>query len=278
MSDLELRMSGVPLNRHDLFGLRIDAMTKADVIDLVGSSLKSRDRLLIGVVNAAKIIKLRSDAVLRESLLECDVLLADGQSVIWASRLLGRPLPERVAGIDLFELMLGLAHRDGHSIYLLGARPEVLAMLEKKIQIRWPGLRIAGSRDGYFATVEAAAVAADIAGSAADMLFLGMTSPKKEIFLGTYGTSLGVPVLHGVGGSFDILAGLTRRAPLRWQRCGMEWAYRVIQEPRRLWKRYLTTNTQFIFLLLRELVRRRPPYDRAISSQQNPMNQGARHE
>ena len=151
-------------------------------------------------------------------------------------------------------------------------------MLEKKIQIRWPGLRIAGSRDGYFATVEAAAVAADIAGSAADMLFLGMTSPKKEIFLGTYGTSLGVPVLHGVGGSFDILAGLTRRAPLRWQRCGMEWAYRVIQEPRRLWKRYLTTNTQFIFLLLRELVRRRPPYDRAISSQQNPMNQGARHE
>lgn len=251
--------------RRQLFGLQVDALTIGQVLDLVRSSLESRERLLIGVVNAAKVINVRRDEFLRDSLLECDVLLADGQSVVWASRLLGQPLPERIAGIDLFELMLTLAHREGHSVYLLGARPEVLEKLVDQIQRRWPGLHVAGSRDGYFDASESADVAAKITHSGADMLFLGMTTPKKEIFLGTYGESLGVPVLHGVGGSFDVLAGLTRRAPLLWQRWGMEWAYRVLQEPRRLWKRYLTTNTLFLFLLLRERFRRLPLYVRTTN-------------
>jgi N-acetylglucosaminyldiphosphoundecaprenol N-acetyl-beta-D-mannosaminyltransferase len=92
------------------------------------------------------------------------------------------------------------------------------------------------------------------------MLFLGMGTPAKEIFLGRYADGLGVPVLHGVGGSFDVMAGVTRRAPARWQRAGMEWAYRLLQEPRRLWRRYLVTNTAFLFLLLGERIRRRPAY------------------
>ena len=87
------------------------------------------------------------------------------------------------------------------------------------------------------------------------MLFLGMVSPKKEIFIGTYGQTLGVPVVHGVGGSFDVLAGVTDRAPLTWQRAGMEWAYRLKQEPRRLARRYLTTNTAFLALTIQERVR-----------------------
>lgn len=260
-----LRTQPQPQPRRRLFGLQVDAMTADEVVGLVRASLQSRRRLLIGVVNAAKVINARRDPWLRDSLLECDVLLADGQSVVWASRLLGQRLPERVAGIDLFELMLALAHRDGRSVYLLGARPEVLAVLEEQIQIRWPGLRIAGSRDGYFDAAQSAEVAAGIAATGADMLFLGMTSPKKEIFLGTYGSTLGVPVLHGVGGSFDVLAGLTSRAPLRWQRCGMEWAYRVLQEPRRLWKRYLITNTRFLFLLLHERIHRVPLYARTTT-------------
>jgi N-acetylglucosaminyldiphosphoundecaprenol N-acetyl-beta-D-mannosaminyltransferase len=82
-----------------------------------------------------------------------------------------------------------------------------------------------------------------------------MTTPKKEIFLARYGDQLGVPVLHGVGGSFDVLAGVIKRAPVSWQRCGMEWAYRMLQEPRRLWKRYLVTNLAFLGLVVRELIR-----------------------
>jgi N-acetylglucosaminyldiphosphoundecaprenol N-acetyl-beta-D-mannosaminyltransferase len=205
-------------------------------------------------------VRLRDDAHLRDSLLDCDVLLADGQSVVWASRLLRRAVPERVAGVDLFERLLELAARDGRSVYLLGARADVLATLQQRLGERFPALKIVGARDGYFTDAEASTVAADIADSDADMLFLGMTSPKKEIFLGDFGETLGVPVLHGVGGSFDILAGVIKRAPLLWQRLGLEWLYRVLQEPRRLWRRYFTTNVTFIALVLRELVRRQPPY------------------
>ena len=243
-----------------ILGMPIDAMTMDDVLDRCRASLATRERTLVGVVNAAKMVRLRDDAHLRDSLLDCDVLLADGQSVVWASRLLRRAVPERVAGVDLFERLLELAARDGRSVYLLGARADVLATLQQRLGERFPALKIVGARDGYFTDAEASTVAADIADSGADMLFLGMTSPKKEIFLGDYGETLGVPVLHGVGGSFDILAGVTKRAPLLWQRLGVEWLYRVLQEPRRLWRRYFTTNVTFIVLVLRELVRRQPPY------------------
>lgn len=243
-----------------MFGLTLDVVTMEDVIQACRSSLAERRRLLIGVVNAAKIVSLGGNAELRDSLLDCDIVVADGQSVVWASHLLGSPLPERVAGIDLFERLLQLAEVEDRGVYLLGARPDVLATLESKLTERFPRLRIVGSRDGYFTEAESAQVAADIRQSGADMLFLGMTSPKKEIFLRTYWPSLDVPILHGVGGSFDVFAGLTKRAPERWQRAGMEWAFRLVQEPRRLWRRYLVTNYKFLALTIRELMRAAPPY------------------
>jgi len=248
--------------RRRLFGLEFDAMTSTQVVERAESALRTRDPLLIGVANAAKVINLRKDPLLRDSLLEADLLVADGQAIVWASRIVRRPLPERVAGIDLFERLLELADAGGRSVYLLGARPEVLAVLVERIRTRYPRLRVAGARDGYFTADEAAAVADEIAASGADMLFLGMVSPKKETFLATYGDRLHVPVLHGVGGSFDVLAGITRRAPRSWQRLGLEWAYRLVQEPRRLWRRYLVTNTAFVGLTLRELVRPIPLYSR----------------
>lgn len=245
----------MPHHRQLLFGMYLDAVRMEDVIDRCHAALASRSRMLLGVLNAAKIVKLRNDTLLRNSLLECDLLLADGQSVVWASKILGRPLPERIAGIDVFDRLLTLAHQDGRSVALLGAQPNVLRRLEEVIRTRFPGLKIACSHHGYFEPHEAGDVAAAIRVSGADMLFIGMTSPKKEIFLATYGPTLNVPVLHGVGGSFDIMAGLTKRAPLAWQRAGMEWAYRLLQEPRRLWWRYLATNTSFIRLTAREMIR-----------------------
>lgn len=245
--------------RH-LFGLEVDALTMDQTVALAERAIRQHERLLIGVVNAAKIAKLNADPVLRDSLLEADVLLADGQSVVWASRLLRQPLPERVAGIDLFEELLGVADRGHLRVFLLGAKPDVLTRVEQEIAVRWPGVVIAGSRDGYFTEAEADEVAEQIAGSAPDLLFLGMTTPKKENFIGRYGERLGVPVQHGVGGSFDVLAGVTARAPRAWQRCGMEWAYRVAQEPRRLWRRYLVTNLAFLGLVGLELVHPHPAY------------------
>ena len=241
--------------RQSFFGLNLDALTLPQVVEICDTCMDSHARVTVGVVNAAKVVNLRSNHMLRESLMHCDLLLADGQSVVWASRLLGRPLPERVAGIDLFESLLELGARERRSVFLLGARQDVLDRLVAALRARWPDLPIAGAHHGYFTDEEAPQVAARIAASGADMLFLGITSPKKEIFLARYGAELGVSVLHGVGGSFDVMAGVTKRAPESWQRLGMEWAYRLKQEPRRLARRYLSTNTAFLGLLVRERLR-----------------------
>ena len=176
-------------------------------------------------------------------------------AVVWASRVLRQSLPERVAGIDLFEELLGLAHRERYSVYLLGAEQAVLQEVIERVNARYPGVRIAGSRNGYFGRDQEAEVAANVRDARPDILFVAITPPKKEIFLATWGRVMSVPVCHGVGGSFDVMAGKVKRAPVLWQRVGLEWLYRTLQEPRRLWKRYLVTNSIFLWMVLRELVR-----------------------
>lgn len=238
-----------------LYGLTIAQLDLAGARQLCADAIAGHHRLLVGVVNAAKIVNMRRDPLLRSSLLECGVVLADGQSVVWASRLLRRPLPERVTGIDLFESLLSLANDNGYGVYFLGATQQVMDDMLAEVGRRWPNVRIAGARNGYFTQDADAAVAAEIRASGAEMLFLGMSSPRKEKFLGQYATSVNVPVMHGVGGSFDILAGKTQRAPLAWQAAGLEWAYRLLQEPRRMFWRYFTTNNMFLAITLRELLR-----------------------
>ncbi len=242
---------------RQLFGVPIHAATTAQTIELCDKSIRAHDRLVIGVVNAAKIVRMRNEIPLREAVLGADIVLADGMSVVWASRILGLPLPERIAGIDLFYSLLDLADRQGYSVYLLGAEQNVLDIVMKRIRESYPHARIAGSRNGYFVEDNAASIAEDIRSSRADILFVAITSPKKELFLDAYGDRFGVPVCHGVGGTFDIMAGKVKRAPVVWQKTGFEWLYRTFQEPRRLWKRYLVTNSVFIWMVLQELVRKR---------------------
>ncbi|WDR06228.1 WecB/TagA/CpsF family glycosyltransferase [Devosia rhodophyticola] len=257
-----------PSPRRLLFGLYVDSMRMDETVERCRQAIQTHTSLLVGVLNAAKIVNLRRDPGLREAILDCDLLLADGQSIVWASRLLGKPLPERVTGIDLFEQLLALADQQQRGIYLLGAKPQVLAALEANIAKRWPNVKIAGSHHGYYSEDEATTIATDIRASGADMLFLGMASPKKEIFLRRFRHELDVPVLHGVGGSFDVLAGLTRRAPPSWRRLGLEWAYRLVQEPGRLWKRYLMTNSAFVALTVREALRPAAPLGPSASTEQ----------
>jgi N-acetylglucosaminyldiphosphoundecaprenol N-acetyl-beta-D-mannosaminyltransferase len=244
-----------------LFGVQVNALTMEQVIAACDAAIESGDMLSIGVVNAAKIVTMRRNPELRKAVTSCDLVLADGQAVVWASRLLRQPLPERVAGIDLFERLLARAAQRGHRVFILGATDEVLADATAEALRRWPELVIAGSRNGYFPMTEADQVAAQIQASGADLLFVAMTSPKKELFLETWGPSLGVKVSHGVGGSVDVLAGKVRRAPAGWQKLGLEWLYRVKQEPGRLWKRYLVTNVSFAAMLAVELVKPAQPYD-----------------
>lgn len=240
--------------RQDLLGLSLDPFTMTQAVARCATAIEHGQYMSIAVVNAAKVMWMRRDPALHRSVTACDMIVADGQSVVWASRLLRAPLPERVAGIDLFTELLAVAEEKGYSAFFLGARPEVLTSMLAAISQRFPGLKVAGSRDGYFSLDEESQVAEEIRDSGADMLFLGISSPKKELFLDRWGKSTGVSVAHGVGGSFDVLAGVTARAPIWWQRHGLEWLYRALQEPMRLGPRYLKTNLSFIKLVATELV------------------------
>jgi N-acetylglucosaminyldiphosphoundecaprenol N-acetyl-beta-D-mannosaminyltransferase len=235
--------------RREMLGVTLDPLTMPQAVARCVEAVDHGGYVAVGVVNAAKVVKMRQDVSLRGAVSDCTMVLADGQSVVWASRLLRAPLPERVAGIDLFLELLAQADRRGYRVYFLGARPDVLERMLAAVTGQFPGMTVAGSHDGYFGSDEEPEIAAEIRRSGADLLFLGMSSPKKELFLNQWGERTGAHVAHGVGGSFDILAGVTNRAPLWWQRCGLEWLYRALQEPLRLGPRYLTTNLSFVRLV-----------------------------
>ncbi len=236
-----------------LFGIPIHAMTMDDVLSVVADTIERRSRLLIGVVNAAKLVNMRRSELLRESVLSSDVVLADGMAVVWAMRLLGRSIPERVAGIDLMTRMLEMGSERHWRVFCLGATEEVSGATVDRIKREYAGVVIAGRRDGFFKADEEQAVVDEVRRSNADILFVAMSPPKKEQFLARWFDELNVPVCHGVGGAFDVLAGKTKRAPVIWQKLGMEWLYRVVQEPRRMWRRYLVTNTLFCWMLAGEV-------------------------
>ena len=241
---------------RDLFGVGVDALTMAQAVTRCTDAVEHGGHLSVGMVNAAKVVAMRRNEGLRNAVAGSSMVLADGQSVVWASRMLGSPVPERVAGIDLFLELLDEAARRAYRVYCLGARRDVLDRMLAEIARRYPGLAVAGARDGYFRAEQEPDVAAEIRRSGAHLLFIGMSSPKKELFVSQWGKSTRAGVVHGVGGSFDVLAGLTRRAPAWYQDHGLEWLYRAWQEPARLGRRYLTTNIWFIGLVARELLRR----------------------
>jgi N-acetylglucosaminyldiphosphoundecaprenol N-acetyl-beta-D-mannosaminyltransferase len=207
--------------------------------------MTARTPLTCVSLNVAKLVNMRRDPQLREDVERGDLICPDGMGIVWGARLLGLRAPERVAGVDLLERLLELCARRGYRPYILGAEESVLRRAAENLTARYPGLRFAGLRNGYFQDDEAAAVAEAIKDAKADCLFIAISSPKKERFMKAYGAATQTPLVMGVGGSIDVAAGLARRAPPWAQRCGLEWLFRLAQEPRRLWRRYLLTNGVF---------------------------------
>lgn len=207
------------------------------------------------VVNVAKIVEMRNDRELREIVSSCDLINADGMPLVWASRLLGNPLPCRVAGVDLFQNLVKLCAEKGYRPFFFGAREWVVKKVVDKFKEKYGGLDVAGYRNGYYSENEEPEIAAMIRDSKADMLFVGFSSPMKEKFLNRWMDTMKVPFCMGVGGSFDIIAGMTKRAPVWMQQCGMEWFYRLLQEPKRMWKRYAKTNPVFVWMVLKEYIK-----------------------
>lgn len=237
-------------------GVRLHPWTMEETAAFVERALDEGRLVRHASVNVAKLVRLRSDPDLRRDVESCDVVTADGQGVVWGAALTGVTLPERVAGIDLFRRMLELAARRGEPVFLLGAREHVLDRAVATLRNEFPALDVAGTHHGYFGADEAPVWEA-IRRSGATMLFVGMDTPRKERVVAQAGPEHGLSFAMGVGGAFDVVAGERRRAPATWQRAGLEWAYRLAQDPRRLGRRYLVTNTVYAALLARERIRRR---------------------
>jgi N-acetylglucosaminyldiphosphoundecaprenol N-acetyl-beta-D-mannosaminyltransferase len=242
--------------RVELLGCPIDAVTMAEAVERVGQAVTSRETCQHVAINAAKLVKFQRDPALREAVLGCELVTADGQAVVWAARLLQQRLPERVAGIDLMNELLIEATLRGHRVFLLGARADVLARAEAAILERLPELQIVGRHHGYFAPDEEEAVVEQIALARPDLLFVALETPAKELFLARNRLRLSIPFIMGVGGTFDVLAGVRRRAPVPFRKLGLEWLYRLAQDPRRLAGRYVVGNSQFIWLVACAVARR----------------------
>jgi N-acetylglucosaminyldiphosphoundecaprenol N-acetyl-beta-D-mannosaminyltransferase len=250
-----------PRPRHAIriLGCRVDSTAMQGALDWCLAACRSRGpaRILL-TANASHLVQVQDDPALRQACDAADFVTADGMSLVWASRLLGTPLPERVAGIDLLQRLLDVAQDHKFRIFLLGAKQEVLASLVKRLRDEHPELELAGWRDGYFGPGEHESVLRQIAGSNAHILFVGMPSPFKDVWCQRYRDQLGVRLIIGVGGAFDVLAGMVPRAPYWMQQSGLEWAWRLLLEPRRLWRRYLYGNSRFIWLVLKQRLLRAP--------------------
>lgn len=244
--------SGTPAEKIVLFGVPIDNLTLAETVDRIEEMIRSGGTHQHVVVNVDKIVKLQRDPQLREAIRDCDLINADGQPIVWASRLLGQPLKERVTGIDLFGALVERCAQRGFRPFFLGAREEVVQTMAGVLKAQHPRLQLAGCRNGYWINEEEASVVAQVKQARPDVLFVALSSPKKEIFLRRWKAELQVPFVMGVGGTFDVVAGLVKRAPGWMQRCGLEWLYRLIQEPRRMWRRYLVDDMAFLAMLWRE--------------------------
>jgi len=235
----------------------IDCLNMQETLQLIENAIKEKSQLQHMVVNAALLVYMQRNKELYDSIVSSDIITADGQAVVWASKILGKPLPERVAALDVMERLVRLAYEKRYKVFFLGAKEKIVKKVVEKYTNEFSSEIIAGFRNGYFSEQEEQTIAQQIANSGANMLFVAISSPKKERFLCKYKDTLkDINFMLGVGGGFDVIAGKVKRAPLWMQKSGLEWFYRLIQEPRRMWKRYLITNTLFIWMIFKEWISR----------------------
>ena len=232
--------------RVPILNTYIDALTMEETISEVEKIIARGVPTQHVVINANKVNLMNEDPELKRIVNECPLINADGISILWAAKVLGLPIKERVTGIDLFLNLVKVASEKGYKIYLFGAKEEVVRKVKKVFEEEYPTLQIVGYRNGYFTEEDEPEIVKNMAESGADMMFVAFSSPKKEYWINKYINQLNIPFVMGVGGSFDVVAGVTERAPKWVQIRGFEWLYRLVQEPRRMWRRYVIGNAQFI--------------------------------
>jgi N-acetylglucosaminyldiphosphoundecaprenol N-acetyl-beta-D-mannosaminyltransferase len=251
--------SETQFDRTTVAGCPVDIVDFEAAVAELCRRVDLRIRTHVVFVNAAKVVKYSRDERLRNIMDRASLLLADGVPVVWASKLGHKPLKKRVAGIDLMERMISVSTERGYKVFLLGATQKVILKTVDVLRNQFPALQIAGYRNGYFTPEDEPGIIAEINASGADLLLLGMGTPQKEFWADRNLSKLEVAICQGVGGSFDVVAGVTTRAPSWMQTCGLEWLYRFLKEPGRMWRRYLYTNVVFLYLLARSAITRKLP-------------------
>lgn len=240
----------------NLFNLKIHSMTMNETLFWMEKCIQERQAKMICTLNAALLVWSRKNPLLRNTYATADLVTTDSYVVYYALKLLGTPVPEPLEACQIMFEFIKRNYKKGYRFYFLGAKPEVVSKAIERLQKDYPGIEITGYHDGYFGMDAASQIAQAIKGAKPDCLFVGMSSPLKEEFLQKYLSVMGVPISLGVGGGIDILAGKYRWAPAWVRKLGLAWFYRLLCEPRRMWKRYLKTNTIFLWLFFKTLIRK----------------------
>ena len=249
--------TAAPLDqRFTLLDCPIDNLSLKEVLERIEGFIHRRTPHQHIAINVHKVVQAYRDPKLHKVVQQCHLSCPDGQPLIWLARLMGRPLKLRITGIDLMMQLLTLAANKHYRVYFLGARHAVVSAVVERCQGHYSGLQVAGYRDGYWKPDQEPEVVEAIRQARPDILFVALGSPQKEFFIHQHLDHLQVPFAMAVGGSFDVLAGRTKRAPVWMQRNGLEWFWRVLQEPRRMWWRYFRDGLVFTYLVLREFLRR----------------------
>ncbi len=221
-----------------VLGVRVDPLTMEEALERLGQFVAQGTPHHVVTVNPEYVMISRSHPEFRATLEAADLCLADGIGLLWAGRILGRPLPERVAGSDLLPRIAGRAAQEGWSLFFLGAQPGVARRAAEILQDRHPALRIAGTYPGSPADDEAPEIVRRVRIAEPDMLFVAYGAPEQDLWIARHRDALAVPVMMGVGGAFDFIAGVVKRAPPRMRQMGLEWLYRLARQPWR-WRRML---------------------------------------
>lgn len=239
-------------DRIQILNTTIDVLSVQETITLVEQYILAKEPLHLMGVNADKINEVNENERMKQIVNSCGIINADGASVILAGKYLDKPLPERVAGVDLMQSLVALAEEKGYSIYLLGAKQEVVEKTAEVLKERHISLNIAGIHNGYFKEPQWSEISEELKAAAPDLVFVGITSPMKEYLIEYLQNEGHECVFMGVGGSFDVISGNIPRAPMWMQKMNLEWLFRVMQEPKRLFKRYFVGNIKFIKAVLKE--------------------------
>lgn len=248
-------------SRIDFFGINLDVLTFGETIEKISGFIDKRHQVQHVVVNVAKLVYAQKDNKLKNIINSCPLINVDGAGIVLGAKMLGINIPERVAGIDLMEKLIEKSVEKGYRIYFFGAEEDVVKKVVDVYSEKYPKLQIAGYRNGYYNDAEEPQLVEEIRRAKADILFVAMGSPKKEIFLNKYSSTLDIPFTMGVGGSFDVVAGKVKRAPIWVQRLNSEWLFRLLQEPKRMWKRYTVTNSIYLWMLIKEFLKQRSYYN-----------------